>query len=422
MIKDQPFLNNSYSVGQILSILDNNSALIICAWLCVFLYKMTRTALGLHYIYTIQHRQVSPVNAQWANWLECKRKELGIKKAVVFLQSGLVKMPLTVGHLKNVVLIPIGLLANLPTRQVESILLHELAHIRRKDYLVNIIQGFIDIFFFFNPAFIWISSLIRQEREKCCDDIAIEHCNATDFLQALLSFENIRHESHYAMALTMKNNLLYERVKRIVSNTNSRVGKAEAFILLLTVIMMGFCFLAFRSKDDNPPKVTVENISENNKPAPVNTITSQVENKGNVVRKKNNTSVHKDTVPTAPSRNFTFEKNGSISYNEADSISNSASTINYGFVKNGKQYIVRKKQNEIISLIIDGKDIPKKDYPKYSLEITEMEKKQQELDSIRNILNQKDQKIDSLKNSLEKKKTVLVEQQEKLTATLAILK
>src|SRR4030095_11498069 len=89
------------------------------------------------------------------------------------LQSSLTKVPVVIGHLKPVILFPIGILNSLPQNEVEAILLHELAHIARNDFLINLLQQFTEIIFFFNPAVIWVSSCIKSERENCCDDIAI---------------------------------------------------------------------------------------------------------------------------------------------------------------------------------------------------------------------------------------------------------
>ena len=99
-------------------------------------------------------------------------------------------MPVVIGHLKPVILIPLGCLAGLPADQVEAILLHELAHIRRSDYFVNFLQNITESIFFFNPGLLWISSLIKEERENCCDDIALEQTkNKRGLVQALISFK-----------------------------------------------------------------------------------------------------------------------------------------------------------------------------------------------------------------------------------------
>jgi bla regulator protein BlaR1 len=80
---------------------------------------------------------------------------------------------MVIGNLKPVILMPIGLLTALTTEEVEAILMHELAHIKRRDYLVNLLQSLMEIVFFFNPAVLWISQLIKAERENCCDDLAL---------------------------------------------------------------------------------------------------------------------------------------------------------------------------------------------------------------------------------------------------------
>ena len=76
------------------------------------------------------------------------------------------------------VLVPADALAGLPCTQMEALLLHELAHIRRHDYLINVLQGVAEAALFYHPAVWWISRQVREERERCCDDIAVAVCGA----------------------------------------------------------------------------------------------------------------------------------------------------------------------------------------------------------------------------------------------------
>ena len=96
-----------------------------------------------------------------------------ISRPVRLLESAIAEVPVVIGYLKPVILIPAGLLANLPVDQVEAILLHELAHIRRADYLVNLLQTMVESLLFYHPAVWWISHVIRTEREHCCDDFVL---------------------------------------------------------------------------------------------------------------------------------------------------------------------------------------------------------------------------------------------------------
>src|SRR5688500_19438873 len=117
------------------------------------------------------------------------------------------------------------MLSQLSPPQVETILLHELAHIRRRDFAMNLLQRFAECIFFFNPFIVWISSRIREEREACCDDIVMEHIsNKRSYLEALVSFRqpDFMVQGH-AMALGRNNNLL-NRVKRIITQENRKLN------------------------------------------------------------------------------------------------------------------------------------------------------------------------------------------------------
>ena len=97
---------------------------------------------------------------------------LGVKQVVRLLESSLVEVPTVIGWLKPVILLPIATVNSLTVSQLEAILAHELAHIRRADYVVNVLQSVIETLLFYHPAVWWISSVVRQEREHCCDDLA----------------------------------------------------------------------------------------------------------------------------------------------------------------------------------------------------------------------------------------------------------
>ena len=97
---------------------------------------------------------------------------MGITQKVRLLTSACVDQPMVIGWLKPVVLLPMSIVTNLPPEQVEAILAHELAHVRRHDYLVLVLQSVIEVLFFYHPAVWWVSRQLRIEREYCCDDVA----------------------------------------------------------------------------------------------------------------------------------------------------------------------------------------------------------------------------------------------------------
>jgi GWxTD domain-containing protein len=129
----------------------------------------------------------------WRERLDGLARRLRVTRAVVLLESGIARTPVVAGALRPVILVPVGMLAGLPARQVEAILLHELAHIRRHDYFVNVLQTWVEAIFFYHPAAWWISKVIRAEREHCCDDVAAAaQGDAFEYASALAALEQYR--------------------------------------------------------------------------------------------------------------------------------------------------------------------------------------------------------------------------------------
>ena len=147
--------------------------LIVTVWMLGILVLVLRFAGGFIYNQRLKVHGTRPLSTPWQNSLETLCRKIGVERAVRFVESASIKVPMTIGHFKPVILFPIGLVTGLPRDQVEALIAHELAHILRRDYLVNIAQNAIDILFFYHPGVRWISSHIRTERENCCDDIAV---------------------------------------------------------------------------------------------------------------------------------------------------------------------------------------------------------------------------------------------------------
>src|SRR5208282_3526219 len=112
----------------------------------------------------LRHREIRPVPLQWQQTFDNLRTQLRVSRPVRLLVSGLLQTPSVIGLLRPVVLVPLSALACLPTEQMEALLLHELAHIRRCDYLVNALQSIVEALLFYHPAVWWMSGQIRSER------------------------------------------------------------------------------------------------------------------------------------------------------------------------------------------------------------------------------------------------------------------
>ncbi|GGH32109.1 hypothetical protein GCM10007423_21430 [Dyadobacter endophyticus] len=222
--------------------LTRNIYTITLAWLVIVVAKITGLMLGLYRLYQLKTQQIYSIGSHWEQRVGEFAKAMGITQPVKLFQSGLVKVPTVLGHFKPVILVPLGVIASIPADQIEMVLLHELAHIRRLDFFVNFLQRLTELLFFFNPGILWISGLIREERENCCDDMALRHSgNQTTYIRALLAFREYQlGENVYELAFSGKSGIV-QRAKRIASRTNSTLGAAEKTILLMAM----FAFFTF---------------------------------------------------------------------------------------------------------------------------------------------------------------------------------
>lgn len=235
--------------------ISTHASMLVFLWAIFFTFRSFRMVQGLIYLQKTKH-QYTQAAADWQEKLALLCRKLHIGKSIRLLESARVKVPMVIGHLKPVILMPAGLLSGLPVEQLEAVLLHELAHIRRHDYIVNLLQSVCETVYFFNPGLLWISGLLRDEREHCCDDVALGQTgNKKEFIQALISFKEHALYSHTsAVAFPGKKNQLLQRVSRIINNKNQPLGTGEKVlfvtgVLLLTAILSTAAITQLRSME-----------------------------------------------------------------------------------------------------------------------------------------------------------------------------
>jgi GWxTD domain-containing protein len=180
----------------------------------------------------------------WRERLDRLGARVRLSRPVTLLESCLAEVPMVIGYVRPAILMPVGLLAGLPAGQIESILLHELAHIRRYDYLVNLLQASVEGFLFYHPAVWWISGLIRAERENCCDDLVVAtHGNAHEYAVALAALEQNRWSAREAAPAATGGNLM-QRIRRLLNQPEApRAALTPVFsagILALTAAVIAF--------------------------------------------------------------------------------------------------------------------------------------------------------------------------------------
>jgi beta-lactamase regulating signal transducer with metallopeptidase domain len=217
---------------------------LVTTWLLGVLALSLRLLGGWIAVQRLPHRRTRPV----PDWLTIRGTELarrlGVGRPVRLLESAAVSVPTVLGWLRAVVLVPAGALAGLPPSQLEALLAHELAHVRRHDYLVNLLQAVVETVLFYHPAVWWVSHRIRIEREHCCDDLAARALgDGLALARALTALESLAQRTPGAppIALAGSGGDLLARIRRIVgrpgepaSLTPAWLGGTMVITLLLT--------------------------------------------------------------------------------------------------------------------------------------------------------------------------------------------
>jgi hypothetical protein len=177
-------------------------------------------------------------------------ERLRIRQAIEVTQSTLVDVPTVIGWLKPLVLLPASAISGLSNEQLEAVIAHELAHVRRHDYLVNLIQLLLETIFFYHPAVWWVSHSMRVEREACCDDIAVRMTgDRVGYAKLLLWLEEARNPSALAtLGMSSRGGSLLDRVRRIVSTSPQSTGTGPMAIAAAVMLMVSiWSFLALSS-------------------------------------------------------------------------------------------------------------------------------------------------------------------------------
>ncbi len=191
--------------------------------------------------------------ASWQRRLDGLARDMRLSRPVALLESIVAEVPVVVGYVRPAILTPIGMLAQLPVAQVESILLHELAHIRRADYLVNLLQTAVEALLFYHPAVWWVSSLLRAERENCCDDAVLAlRPDARAYAEALVTLERTRWRAPEAVFAANGGSLL-RRIRRVLGMPQGQALALPALAAALLLLTAGAALTAWQEPAPPPP-------------------------------------------------------------------------------------------------------------------------------------------------------------------------
>jgi beta-lactamase regulating signal transducer with metallopeptidase domain len=224
---------------------------LVFAWLAGVLLLAAR-AVGGWLVVRRLRRSAEPVAARFEELVARVSERLKVSRTVTLCRSALVEVPAVVGHLRPVILVPASAFAGLTPAQLEAVIAHELAHVRRHDYLVNLLQTAAETLLFYHPAVWWVSRRARTEREHACDDAAVR-CVGDVLLYArsLAALEQARAQKireTAALAVAADGGSLMRRIQRLVKlERNSTDARASAPLAAVAALALLACVAAATS-------------------------------------------------------------------------------------------------------------------------------------------------------------------------------
>ncbi len=234
----------------------------VLAWFAGVIVMMIRFSIGLVEVNRLRRTAHWDVPAEWQVSLESLLERMNLSNEIGLAMSELVQSPLVIGWLKPLILIPPSALTGLTPSQLEMILAHELEHIRRWDYLVNLWQVVVESFLFYHPAVRIISRRIRVDRENCCDDAAVRLCgNPIAYARALAHLEGLRQSNLLAVnfQIGISDSRLLDRIQRLVGRSrhvqHGSVWFTSAFmlgVLVMSSIATHYSLETYRGKTAEP--------------------------------------------------------------------------------------------------------------------------------------------------------------------------
>ena len=321
------------------SYFENNLSLVVTFWFVGFIIFSLRFIGGAFYVQRLKTTGLNSLDADWHKRLSHLRDQLNLNQTVLISESTQVNVPITIGHLKPIILFPLGMISGLPQDQIEAIISHELAHIKRYDFLINMIQTFIETLFFYHPVVWWLSSLINAERENCCDDIAIQTCgDAVSYSKALYNIQQIRkNQSELVLAAIGKKNQLYRRIIRMnTKNKNIAYGvRLAAFAVLLTAMAAVSIYSSPSAKDSSLNFASASFVNP--------------------------------FFPSGENLSFKTTTDDECAASDTIGIKNVSRTIKFYDGPEGKEkkYKAELSNGKLSKLYIDGDKVDEKDFPKY---------------------------------------------------------
>ena len=233
----------------------------VAIWLAGVLVLSLRPVLGMFHVMQLRRQGLLPVSVELKRTVRRIARRMGLGRQIDVAVSSSLYVPVVVGITRPLLLLSPAAVVCLSPRQLEAVVAHELAHIRRYDYFVNLLQTLLETLLFYHPAMWWVSRRIREERENCCDDLAVAFTgDRLCYAEMLLTLEKSRPAPRLAPAAN--GGSLLKRVRRLVFPEDSHSLKPGSAFLggMMMVILSSLIFICLAALSgislaaDDPPE------------------------------------------------------------------------------------------------------------------------------------------------------------------------
>lgn len=218
------------------------------AYLVLLLIPVLNFIRNYRYVQVIRRYGLSKADVYWRIFAQKIASQMGINRPVYVWMSELITSPVTIGYLKPIILLPLASINHLTTQQTEAILLHELAHIKRYDYFINLVARFVRTILYFNPFVKAFGKIIEREREKTCDEAVIQfQYEPHSYASALLTLEKASYIPKQSFAVAAVDGKKGEFIQRIEWIMGIRKKQSFSFAKMAGVMIALFCFIGLNA-------------------------------------------------------------------------------------------------------------------------------------------------------------------------------
>lgn len=219
-------------------------------WLIGCMFFLLRLVGGVSYLWWLRSEAL-PLDAQWQERVDRLVRKVGLRRVVRVASSWRVGVPVAFGLVKPIILLPAALMTQLPPAAVEAVVLHELMHIRRRDFVVRLLQGLVEAVFYYHPAVWWLSAVVSREREYACDDAVVRRLgDRVAYARALMmSGELAGRHPVLALGLRRRHSGLLARIQRMLDPTrqnHSLMERTIAIVLLVAALSVSVSWVHSR--------------------------------------------------------------------------------------------------------------------------------------------------------------------------------